>query len=111
MKHRTIAIIAALAILSPATVNVQKTVWVMFRYGDPTYMIWGMAISTLIAFWASRRMRLSFRIVLLVAAILPLWIAMYGAADSGYRSWQDSANAPAEAYAALSSGATFGGAR
>ncbi|MFT4550860.1 MAG: hypothetical protein ACI9MB_004841, partial [Verrucomicrobiales bacterium] len=55
MKHRTIAIIAALAILSPATVNVQKTVWVMFRYGDPTYMIWGMAISTLIAFWASRR--------------------------------------------------------
>ncbi len=99
MKHRTIAIIAALAVLSPAIVHVEKTVWVMFRYGDPRYMTWGMAISSLIAFWASRRMRLSFHIVLLVAAILPLWIAMFGAADSGYRSWQGSANAPAEAYA------------
>ena len=99
MKHRTIAIIAALAVLSPAILNVQKTVWVMFRYGEPRYMAWGMAISSLIAFWASRRMRLSFHIALLVAATVPLWIAMYRAADSGYRNWQGSANAPAEAYA------------
>lgn len=99
MKHRTIAMIAALAVLSPAIVHVEKTVWVMFRYGEPGYMALGMAISSLIAFWASRRMRLSFHMVLLVAATLPLWIAMYGAADSGYRSWQGSANAPAEAYA------------
>ena len=101
MMQSTIALVAAFAVLSPAIVspNVLKTVWVMFRYGDPRYMAWGMAISALIAFWASRRMRRSFHVALIVAAILPLWYAMLMAADSGYRNWQGSANAPAEAYA------------
>ena len=99
MKNRAIPLIASLAVLSPAILHVEKTVWVMFRYGDPKYMAWGMAISALIAFWASRRMRRSFHVALIVAAILPLWYAMLMAADSGYRNWQGSANAPAEAYA------------
>jgi peptidoglycan/LPS O-acetylase OafA/YrhL len=99
MNNRAIAIIAALAVLSPVLLHVEKTVWVMFRYSEPKFMAWGMAISLLIAFWASRRMRLSAHVALLVAATLPLWIAMFLAADSGYRNWQSSANAPAEAYA------------
>ena len=102
MKNRTIPLIASVfAVLSPMIVspNVTKTVWYMFRYGDPRYMAWGMAISALIAFWASRRMRRSFHVALIVAAILPLWHAMLMAADSGYRNWQGSANVPAEAYA------------
>ena len=101
MKQSTIALVAAFGVLSPAIVspNVLKTVWVMFRYGDPKYMAWGMAISALIAFWVSRRMRRSFHLALIVAAVLPLWYATLMAADSGYRNWQGSANAPAEAYA------------
>ena len=99
MRQRTLVIIAALAVLSPAILHVEKTVWVMFRFGDPRYMAWGMAVSSLIAFWASRRMRRSFHVALIVAAILPLWYAMLMAADSGYQNWQGSANAPAEAYA------------
>lgn len=87
MTNKTIPIIAACAVLSPvvASPNVTKTVWYMFRYGDPKYMACGIAISALIAFWASRRMRLRFRVVLLAASILPLWVAMYLAAKSGYR--------------------------
>lgn len=72
--------------------NVTKTVWYMFRYGDPKYMAGGMAISTLIAFWASRRMRRSFHVALIVAAILSLWCAIYMAADSGYRNCGDTAD-------------------
>lgn len=64
----------------------------MFRYAEPKYMAWGMAISALIAFWASRRMRLSFHVALLVAATLPLWNAMYMAAGSGYRNSGDTAD-------------------
>ena len=99
MRQRTLVIIAALAVLSPAILHVEKTVWVMFRFGEPRYMAWGMAVSSMIAFWASRRMRIGVHVALLVAATLPLWIAMFRAADSGYRNWQGSANAPAEAYA------------
>jgi hypothetical protein len=102
MKNSNIAIISTtLAVLSPAIVspNVLKTVWVMFRYGEPKYMAGGMTVALLIAFWASRRMRLSIQVALLVPGILPLWIAMYLTADSGYRNWQGSANAPAQAYA------------
>ena len=101
MMQSTIALVAAFAVLSPAIVspNVLKTVWVMFRYSEPKYMAWGIAISLLIACWASRRMRRSFHVALIVAAILPLWYAMLMAADSGYRNWQGSVNAPAEAYA------------
>lgn len=98
IKNRAIPLIASLAVLSPAILHVEKTVWVI-SVGDPRYMAWGMAISALIAFWASRRMRRSFHVALIVAAILPLWYAMLMAADSGYRNWQGSANAPAEAYA------------
>jgi hypothetical protein len=43
-------------------------------------------------------MRLNFRKALLAAAILPLWIAMFIAADSGYRAWQSIPNAPEEAF-------------
>ncbi len=95
MKNKTIPLIAAVfAALSPMIVspNVTKTVWYMFRYGDPKYMAWGMAISALIAFWASRRMRRSFHVALIVAAISPLWYAMYMAADSGYRNCGDAAD-------------------
>ncbi len=94
MTNRTIAIIAFLAALWPLVVspNVTKTVWYMFRYGDPKYMAWGMAISALIALWASRRMRRSFHVALIVAAILPLWYAMLMAADSGYRNCGDTAD-------------------
>ncbi len=95
MKNRTIPLIASVfAALSPMIVspNVTKTVWYMFRYGDPRYMAWGMAISALIAFWASRRMRRSFHVALIVAAILPLWHAMLMAADSGYRNCGDTAD-------------------
>lgn len=101
MKRSTIALFAAFAVLSPAIVspNVLKTVWVMFRYGEPKYMAWGIAISLLITCWASRRMRRSFQVALIVAAILPHWYAMLMAADSGYRNWQGSVNAPEEAYA------------
>ena len=101
MKQITIVLVAAFAALSPAIVspNVLKTVWVMLRYSEPKQMAWGIVISLLIAFWASHRMRRSFRVALIVAAILPLWYAMFMAADSGYRNWQSSTNAPAEAYA------------
>ena len=101
MKQSTIALVAAFAVLSPAIIspNVLKTVWVMLRYSEPKYMAWGIVISLLFAFWASRGMPRSFHMALIVAAILPLWYAMLMAADSGYRNWQGSVNAPAEAYA------------
>jgi len=67
-------IITAVAVLLPAIVspNDLKTTGYMYRYAEPKYMDWGMAIAALIAFWASRRMRVSFHVALLVAATLPL---------------------------------------
>ncbi|MGA0899743.1 MAG: hypothetical protein ACO3SO_04995 [Luteolibacter sp.] len=99
MRQTAFVFIAAMAALSPAVLHVEKTLWVMFRYGDTMYMALGMVFSSLIAFLASRQMRRGSYVALLVAAALPLWIAMFRAADSGYRKWQGSANAPADACA------------
>ena len=102
MKNITIPlIIPVLAALSPILVspNVTKTVWIMCRYSEPKYIAWGIGISLLTAFWASRRMRRCFKVALIVGAVLPLWFVLFMAADSGYRNWQGSGNAPAEAYA------------
>ena len=87
MTNRTIATIAFLAVLWPLVVspNVTTVVWHMFRYGDPKCMALGLAISTLIAFWASRRMRRSFRVMLIAAAIPSLWSAMYITASAAHR--------------------------
>ena len=74
-----------------------ETIWVMCTYGA-WHLAWGLAISSMIVIWASRRMRLSLRMTLLVAATLALWIAMFIAADSGYRAWQGIPNPPDEAF-------------
>jgi hypothetical protein len=89
MKNRTIAIIAAvLALVWPLVVspNVTTVVIHMFRYGDFNDMAPGLAISALIAFWASRRMRRSFRVMLIAAAIPSLWSAMYITACAAHRT-------------------------
>ena len=98
MKQSTIAIVAALAVVSPAIINVEKTVWVMCIYGA-RHLAWGLPISSVIVMWASRRTRLSLRVALLVAATLALWIARFIAADSGYRAWQSIPNPSDEALA------------
>lgn len=88
MKSRTIAMIAAvLALLWPLVVspNVTTVVIHMFRYGDLNDMVPGLAISALMAFWASRRMRRSFRVALITTAIPSLWSAMYITACAAHR--------------------------
>ena len=74
-----------------------ETVWVMCAYGT-RYLAGGIAISSVMVIGASRCVRLRFRLPILFAAVLVLWIAMFIAADSGYRAWQGIPNVPKEAY-------------
>jgi hypothetical protein len=74
-----------------------ETVWVMFAYGA-WYLASGLAVSSVIVIGASRCARLRFRLPILFTAALVLWIAMFIAADSGYRAWQSIPNVPKEAF-------------
>lgn len=74
-----------------------ETVWVMFGYGA-SYLATGMGTASVVVVGASRCVRTRFRLPILFAAVLVLWIAMFIAADSGYRAWQGIPNVPEEAY-------------
>ena len=86
MKNRYI-LFAVFTLLWPLVVspNVATVVLHMFRYGELKDIAPGFAISTLIALWASRRMRPSFRVALIAAAIPSLWSAMYITARAAHR--------------------------
>ena len=75
----------------------QETVWVILTHG-PVYLVCGLALSFAIIFGASRCVKLRLRLPILFSAILVLWIAMFVAADSGYRVWQQIPNPPEEAF-------------
>ena len=75
----------------------QETVWVMLTHGL-VYFVCGLALSFALVIGASRCARLKFRLPILLGAILVLWVAMFVAADSGYRAWQQIQNSPEEAF-------------
>ena len=74
-----------------------ETVWVMCAHGT-RYLAAGIVISLVMVIGASRFSSRRFRLPILFATVLILWIAMFIAADSGYRAWQSIPNVPKEAY-------------
>ena len=74
-----------------------ETIRVMFSYGI-LYILCGLMISSAMAIGASRFRKRNDRVILGIAATLVLWIAMFLAADSGYRAWQGIPNPPEEAF-------------
>ncbi|MEM9411602.1 MAG: hypothetical protein AAGA30_10840 [Planctomycetota bacterium] len=74
-----------------------ETTWVMINYGM-AYLVGGICVTAILAIWASCCSKRLVRLPILGAAVLAIWVAMFLAADSGYRSWQSSANAPEEAF-------------
>jgi len=76
---------------------ITEALWVVFTYGIK-YTICGLAISSLLVLWGSRRMRRGWRIAFLGVATLVLWFAMFVAVESGYRAWQSIPNPPEDAY-------------
>ena len=74
-----------------------EAIWVLFTYGWPS-LACGLAISTVMVLWGSRRVHRRSRMAVLAAAILVLWIALFIGVDSGYRAWQSLPNPPKEAF-------------
>ena len=74
-----------------------EAVWVLFTYGWPS-LACGLAISSVMVIWGSRRVRRRSRMAVLAATTLVLWIALIVGVEYGYNAWQSIPNPPEEAF-------------
>jgi hypothetical protein len=74
-----------------------EAVWVIFRYGWWS-LACGLALSSVMVVWGSRRVHRRARLTVLAAATLVLWIALVVGVEYGYATWQGVPDPPEEAF-------------
>ena len=74
-----------------------EAVWVLCSYGAK-FTVLGLAVSSVMVLWGSRRVGLIPRLAFLTVAIILLWISLIIGIEYGYNSWQKIPNPPEEAF-------------
>lgn len=82
-----------------------EAAWVLVVYGWWSLLI-GVAVAVGLVGLGSGLRRRGAREVLLVAAVVTLWIAIFLGVDDGYRTWQQTPDPPDEAFS--DTGGPFG---
>ncbi len=74
-----------------------EAIWVLFTYGRWS-LVCGLAISSVIVIWGSRRASRPSRMTMLAAATFVLWFALIVGVEYGYHAWQSIPNPPEQAF-------------